>query len=177
MVVAGSNVTATYNDGAGTLTIAASGGGGSSMTVKRDTVTSGNLTMATSGAWIAVSGGPTLAIPAAAGDYLEFEIVSYLGSFSVNFVDLAVTAGGSLVRFMSSGTATPATEGAPSFYGDQSFDRSTPVFEFVAQAGDISGGNVTVCFATKGSGGGTIYANTDYPFRWRAINYGAVSVS
>jgi hypothetical protein len=147
------------------------------LTVKRSTVTTGNVTLATAGAWTAVAGGPTIAIPAVAGDYVEFEIVSYLGSFGVNFADLAVMVGGAPVRYMSSGTATPASEGAPAFYGDNSFDRASPLFEFVVEVGDLSGGNVTVGFMTIGSGGGTIYASADYPFKWRAMNHGAVTVT
>ncbi len=155
----------------------AGSGGGSTMVVKRATVTSGNLTLASTTPWVAVPSGPSLALPAVAGDYVEFQIVSMLGNFSTNFVDLAVTAGGSLVRYLSSGTSTPAVEGAPAFYGDGAFDRYGPVFEFVVAAGDLAGGNVTVVFATQGSGGGTIYASTAYPLRWRAINYGPATVS
>ena len=147
------------------------------LVVKRATIDTGNLTLSAAGAWAAVTGGPSLALPAAAGDYVEFQIVSGLANINVNFVDLAVTVGGSLVRFHSTGGATAAPEGSPSFYGDGSFDRWGPTFEFVAEAGDISGGNVTVVFATKGAGGGLLYADTNYPLRWRAINHGPATVS
>lgn len=155
----------------------APGGGGSALVVRRATVTSGNVTLAVSVPWAAVAGGPSMVLPAVAGDYVEFALASMLGNFGVNFLDLAVLAGGSLVRFLSSGTATAATEGAPAFYGDQAFDRVSPLFEFEVEAGDLDGGNVTVVFATKGSGGGTIYANADYPLRWRALNHGPVDVA
>ncbi len=153
------------------------GGGGSTLVVRRATVTSGNLTMASSGAWIAVAGGPSLVLPAAVGDYVQFDFPSLLGSFSTNFIDMAVLVGGTIVRCLSSGTATPATEGAPGFYGDQSFDRTPPVFEFEVESGDRSGGNVTVQLITKGSGGGSIFASADYPLRWRAMNYGPADVA
>lgn len=156
---------------------AAPGGGGSPAVVRRGKVTSGNLTLAGSGPWVAVAGGPQLALPAAVGDYVEFALTSMLGNFTVNFLDLAVVVGGALVRFLSTDTATPASEGAPPFYSDQTFDRYGPIFEFEVEAGDLSGGNVTVVFATSGSGGGTIYASADYPLRWRAINHGPCDVA
>jgi hypothetical protein len=158
-----------------TAVAAGGGGGGSTLVVRRGSITSGNLTLASSGAWAAVSGGPSFVLPAAVGDYVEFSLVSALFNLNVNFLELAVSSGGSLVRYLGTGGATPATEGAPPFYGDQSFERAGPVFEFVVEAGDLSGGNVTVVFATQGSGGGTIYASTDYPLKWRAMNHGSVS--
>jgi hypothetical protein len=179
MVVAGANVTATYNDGAGTLTIAAAGGGGgSSMAVVRSKVTSGNITPGASVPWIALAGGPTLVLAAAEGDYVEFAVVGGMWDPGASFLDLAVMVGGSAVRYLSSDTATPAIEGAPSFYADpQTYHNFGPCFEFEVGAGDLSGGNVTVGFMTRGDGGGTLFASDNYPFRWRAINHGAVSVS
>jgi hypothetical protein len=162
-------------DGRVTALEDAPAGGGSALVVRRGKVTSGNLTFPVAGAWVAVPGSPELVVPAAVGDYVEFSLPSMLGNFSVNFGDLAVRVGGALVRYLSTGTNTPATEGAPAFYGDQGFDRTSPVFEFVVEAGDLEGGNVTVVFATQGSGGGTVYASTDYPLKWRALNYGPVS--
>jgi hypothetical protein len=164
-------------DGRVTALEEAPGGGGSALVVRRGTVTSGNLTLAAAGGWVAVAGGPQLVLPAAVGDYVEFALTSMLGSFSTNFADLAVLSGASLVRYLSTGGASPASEGAPAFYGDQTFDRVSPVFEFEVEAGDLSGGTVTVVFATQGAGGGTIYASTDYPLRWRALNHGPCDVA
>jgi hypothetical protein len=154
------------------------GVGGSSLVVKRAVVSSGNITpQNTAGAWAALTGGPTLAIPAAVGDYISIEILALLMTKdSATFYDLAVLNGASLVRFGSSGTGTPATEGDGSLYHDTAFPRTGTVFDFVAESGDINGGNVTACFAVKSAGAGTFHAGF-YPFRWRVLNHGAATVS
>lgn len=155
---------------------AGGGGGGAALTVVRATVVSGDVTpQASVGAWAAVTGGPTLVLPAAVGDYVSFEICSMLRDTATGFLDLAVTAGGSLVRFLSTGGASGAVEGAAAFYNDTSFAAYGGVFEFVVGSGDLAGGNVTVCFATKGNADGVLYASPEYPLRWRAINYGPLS--
>jgi hypothetical protein len=179
MVVAGSNVTATYNDGAGTLTIAASGGGGGSTVVKRGYVTSGDITLPnTASAWQALTGGPTVVIPAAVGDYVEFNVMGMRALGASSFLDPAVIVSGSPVRYSSTGGGTPALEGNPETYPNPGeFLGMSTIFEFVAQAGDISGGNITLGFGVKANGTGTLYASASYPLRLRAINYGAVSVS
>ena len=156
----------------------APGGGGSTLVVKRATVTAGNITPGASTPWVALSGGPTLALPAAIGDYVEFSLLSAMWDPGASFLDLAVIVGGSAVRYLSSGTSTPAIEGAPPFYADpQTYHNYGPTFEFEVESGDLSGGNVTVGFMTRGDGGGTLFASTDYPLRWRALNYGPADVS
>lgn len=159
---------------------AAGGGGGSTLVVKRGIVTSGNLTPQNTGsAWQALSGGPTLVIPAAVGDYIAADIMGMLVTPNAStFLDLAVVgAGAALVRFASSGTGTAAVEGDPAFYPDASFRGHGQVFDFVAQAGDIDGGNVTICIAVNSAGVGTVFASTAFPLRWRVLNHGAATVS
>ena len=78
------------------------------------------------------------------------------------------------MRFLSSGGSTPAVEGAAAFYQDTTYLPYGVSFEFEVEAGDLSGGNVTVVFATKGDGGGALFAQA-YPLAWRAINYGPTS--
>lgn len=177
----GTNTTQLASTAYVTAAVAAGGGGGgSSIVVKRAQVTSaGNITPQSSpGAWAQFTGAPTLAIPAVVGNYVEFEILGMLWTPLSAFIDLAVIVGGSLVRFMATDTSTPGVEGAPAFYPQPStFRHYGPVFDFVVASGDLSGGNVTVGFATKGNGTGTLYASTDYPLRWRAVNYGSVSVT
>lgn len=159
-------------------TAVAGGGGGSTLVVKRAVVSSGNITpQNTAGSWAALTGGPTLVIPAAVGDYIAVEIMSVLMTKdNATFYDLAVLAGASLVRFGSSGTGTPAAEGDGSFYPDTAFPRSGTVFDFVAVSGDIDGGNVTACWAVKSGGAGVLHAGF-YPLRWRVLNHGAATVS
>lgn len=175
---AGNNTTRLATTAFVTTAVAGGGGGGAAMVVKRAIVSSGNITpQNTSGTWAALTGGPTLTIAAAVGDYISLEIMGVLMTTSSStFYDLAVLAGASLVRFGSSGTGTPATEGDPAFYPDATFPRSGTVFDFVAEAGDIDAGDVTVCWAVKSGGFGALHAGF-YPLRWRIINHGAVTVS
>lgn len=146
--------------------------------VKRAIVSSGNITpQNTAGAWAALTGGPTLALAAAVGDYLSVEIMGLLMTKdNATFWDLGIVVGGSVVRFGSSGTGTPATEGDPAFYPDTAYPRAGTVMDFVAASGDISGGTVTACFAVKSGGAGQLHAGF-YPLRWRIVNHGAVTVS
>lgn len=156
-----------------------SGGGGSAITVVRRKVTSGDIVpQNNSGSWAALTGGPSLSIAAAVGDYVEFEIVDGMYDPQGTFMDLAVQAGGVLVRYMGSDTSTPLAEGAPAFYGlPGTFRGYGPTFEFVVTSGDIDTGAVKVVFAVNSNATGKLYASTNYPLKWRAINYGAVSVS
>lgn len=159
------------------------GGGGSGIVVNRERVavsgSGGLLTLNNSpSTWVQLTSSPTISIPAVAGDYLEFEILQMLFQPGANFLDLAVVVSAAAARYMVSDTNSPGAEGNPSFYPQPGTYRTYgPTFEFVAQAGDISGGNVTVAFWTKGAGTGTLYAHTDYPLKWRAVNYGAITVA
>lgn len=174
----GTNTTQLATTAFVTTAVGGGGGGGSALVVKRAVVSSGNITpQDTGGTWQQLTGGPTLVIPAAVDDYLSVELMAVLMTLSTaTFYDLAVLNGASLVRFGSSGTGTPASEGDGSLYPDASFPRSGTVFDFVAGAGDINGGNVTICFATKSGGAGVLHAGF-YPLRWRIMNHGAATVS
>lgn len=157
---------------------APSGGGGSAITVKRAIITSGNITpQNTSSAWQALTGGPTLTLAAAVGDYISIEVMAVLFTKdNATFWDLAVLNGASLVRFGSNGTGTPATEGDGAFYPDTAYPRSGTIFDFVAVSGDINGGNITACWGVKSAGAGQLHAGF-YPLRWRIVNYGAITVT
>lgn len=174
MVVAGSNVTATYDDGSGTLTIAASGGGGGAApTFSRGHVVSGNVAIGADASWTPVT-GLTIAIAAAEGDNVSLELACLISHTDSSFYELAVLVGGSPVRYASTGTSSPAggNEGDPSMYplaGGALHPLSTWM-DFEVEAGDLSGGNVTFALMHLGSGGGQVYASSAFPFRWRARN-------
>jgi hypothetical protein len=148
------------------------------MTVVRSVVTSGNITPQSSpSAWAQLTGGPTIAINAAVGDYVELSIGGLMFQPNGSVLELAVLNSG-LVRYGSTGGASPSLEGDPAFYLQPSTFRTVgATLDFVAEASDISNGQVTFCFATSGNGTGVLYASSDYPLRWRAINHGPVSVS
>jgi hypothetical protein len=157
------------------------GGGGTTMQVRRAIVTSGSLTAQnTSGGWAVLTGGPTLTIPAVAGDYISAEIMGVLiQPNSGTFYELAVI-NGTPVRYGSTGTSTPAVEGDPALYPDAAFQgRGGPVLDFVAQAGDINAGNITIGIAVNStaSGSRTLYASAAFPLRWRVINHGQADMA
>lgn len=92
------------------------------------------------------------------------------------FDNLDVTAQ-MIARRSSTGTSsgTAAGEGDPALYAAPgTYRTSGALFSFVAGANDLDTGNVRFTILSKGAGGQKIFASTNYPFRWRAINYGAV---
>lgn len=175
MVVAGTNVTATYNDGAGTLTIAASGGGGggTAPTFARGVIDNGDVTPGVTAAWTPMV-GMAFPIAAVSGDNVEININGLINQTATAFFDLAVIVGGSIVRYASTGTSSPtaASEGDPSIYPINGASlRPLDGFMSLAVApGDLSGGNVTFALAYKGDAAGKVFASTNYPLRWRARN-------
>jgi len=175
MLVAGANATVSYDDNAGTVTISASGGGGGGAvaTFARNRISSGSFTT-TSDASFTVVPGLTMSIAAVAGDNvtLSVECLLDMTSSATEFFDAVVLVGGSAVRYSSTGTNTPATEGDPSLYPNNNvrFFRTTFQWNLAVAGGDLSGGNVTFAFAHKGAGAAIILANANYPFRWTIRN-------
>lgn len=157
------------------------GGSGGRVTIRRAYITSGNVTLAdTSGAW-AVVPGFELQLPAAIGDSVELQ-AAFMYQPNASFLDFVVVTGvgPTLARYASTGGGTPAVEGDPELYNTPgTYRTSSGPFSFAVQAGDLDSGNVRFAIATMRSGGtgGVLYAGTaaGYPFRWRAINFGAVS--
>lgn len=154
------------------------GGAGFTLAGVQAIISSGDITpQNTAGAWAPLTGGPTLVIAAAVGDYLSVEVMGLIMTKDAGtFYDLAVLNVATLARFGSSGTSTPTTEGDPSLNHDTAFPRTGTIFSFLAEAADIDAGNVTLCIATKSGGAGSFRADF-YPFRWRVLNYGAATIT
>jgi hypothetical protein len=148
--------------------------GGASIVTTHGYVTSGNITpQNTAGSWAALTGGPTFAIAAAVDDEIEFEWASLMERNLSTFYDACVLVSGSPVRYASSGTGTAAVEGDPGYYPDvPSYIGHAGPFAFTAESGDISGGNITIGFATKSGGSGQLFASASFPLRYRLVNYG-----
>jgi hypothetical protein len=143
----------------------------------RGKVTTGNITVTNVGSTWTQAGALAFAIPAVVGDYVLFQpSFMYLPASSTS-LDIAVKVGASFVRFASTDTAAAAVEGDPTMYFDPGTYRTMGggVMDVVAEAGDLSGGNITFAVVYKGTGTtATIYASSDLPFRWRAINFGPI---
>ncbi len=155
--------------------------GGSGATVTSGYVVTGDVTLPNVGStWTAVTGLTGFTIPAVAGDRITFQ-PSFLADLAgANFLDVAVVgAASAFVRVASNGAtgtpATPAVEGDPTAYREANNElvRGLGPFTFVAGAADIVGGNVSFSVIHKGTGTtSTVYASTNYPFRWTARNDG-----
>jgi hypothetical protein len=160
-----------YND----LINTPGGGGGTAATFARAYITSGDFANTVDAVWTPVS-GLTISIAAVVGDNVEalYGCLLDLGISANNFYDPCVIVGGSIVRFASTGTGTSAgaNEGDPAIYPNAGsrFRGADVSFNFTATSGDISGGNITFGMAHIGPGGGKVFANTNYPFRWTVRN-------
>lgn len=155
---------------------ATGGGGGSAPYVRKAYITTGNVTPPnTAGAWAALAGFE-LQIPAVVGDYVEIQAEFLCELKASTFYDYAVIVGATIVRYGATGTGTPGIEGFPGFYPDTAAFRGTPgPVGFTVTAPDLDGANVRWIIASAStSGTGTLFAGANFPFFWRAINYGVV---
>jgi|GEM_PF-1652511 len=142
-------------------------------------ITSGDVSLTnTSNAW-QVLAGFELDIPAAVGEWVELA-TSFMWAPSSNaaFLDFGVIVGSTVVRYLSSGTGTPAVEGDPALYIFPSSYRTSGIggSGFTVTSGDLDGGNVRFVLNYKTtSAAGIVHASTNWPFRWRAVNMRTVS--
>jgi hypothetical protein len=140
--------------------------------IRRARVTTGDTTLPNTGiSWAAVSGFE-LAIPAVVGDDVELDFSAMRNANANALLDMAVIVGTTLVRFLASGSGTPAAEGDPAWYTQATFIGHAGPRGFAVTSGDLDGGNVRFVLACKSNGTGTVYSSTSYPFYWRAINRG-----
>jgi hypothetical protein len=149
----------------------------SSVVVTRGAITAGDFTTTNVGSTWTQATGLTFSVPAAVGDYVEFRPSFMIDPAGTSFFDVAVKVSGSFVRYASSGSGTPATEGDPGIYGDASYvGAGGGAMDLVVESGDLDAGNVVFALVYKGTGTSSIvYASTNYPLRWRAFNFGAVT--
>jgi hypothetical protein len=137
-------------------------------------VTAGNFTSTNVGStWTQATNFVTTGITASVGDYVVFLPTIMIDPTGATSIDVAVKVGAAFVRYASSGTGTAATDGDPGLYSDGSFLQSGVIFDFVVTADDLSSGTLTFAMVYKGTGTTTVmYASSDYPWRWRCINFG-----
>lgn len=140
----------------------------------RGRVTSGDITLPNVGStWTQVS-GLTFSLPAAVGDYVWFQPTLMMNPPGATFLDVAVKVSTNFVRFASSDAGAPSTDGDPGMYKDAAYILAGGgVMEFVVESGDLDGSNVVFAIVHKGTGSTSIlHASTNYPLRWRAVNFG-----
>lgn len=153
--------------------VAAGGGGGTAATFARGYVTSGDVTPGLTAAWTPVS-GLAFSLAAVAGDEVEFTMNGLLSQTATAFFDLAVLVSGSIVRYASTGTASPtaAGEGDGAIYplNASTLRPLSAYFSLAVASGDLTGGTVTFALIYKGDALGKVYASANYPLRWRIRN-------
>ena len=157
----------------GPVTPASGGGGGSVVTTASAYVTTGNINLQnTGGAWQPVLEADhvtplELSIPAAVGARAAIDYNAM--RTGTNVVDIGVMVGSVIVRFMATGTSSPAVDGDLGWYtSGGSFALHGGRRSFVVTPGDLDGGRVRFAMVTVGNGSGTIEAAPTDTFYWEA---------
>lgn len=175
-LIQGSNITLTSADNAGAnrvdVTIAAATP--LPPIVRSAYITSGDVSLSNSiGAW-QVLPGFELQLPAAVGEWVELATsFMWAPSSSSAFLDFGVIVGSTVVRYLSSGTSTPAVEGDPALYIFPSSYRTSGIggSGFTVTSGDLDSGNIRFVLNYKTTAAaGIVHASTNWPFRWRGVN-------
>lgn len=152
------------------------GGGGASFEIVDARITSGDVVMPnTSGAWAKPGDANGLPVDfrltltsVQVGDWVEIGIRGMRNDVTSAQVDIGVQVGTSIVRYMSTGTNTPAFEGDTSWYPNNTFRTQSAPAGFVVTSGDLDGTQIRFVLANKSAGSGTLYASSSYPFWWVA---------
>lgn len=155
------------------------GPAGASATIRTADVrlTPGDVALASTSTWTVVtSSGTQLAasITAAVGDRIQAS-PSFMRTGSGCFLDLTILdSAGAISRYFGTDSATPLSEGHPSYYPQASSFPGVPgTMQIVVGAGEVDGtGKATIALAYKGSGGETIYADSTYPWYMLLTNLG-----
>lgn len=155
----------------------AAGGGGASFEIVEARIITGDFTPPnTLGAWAKPGDALGLAntfrltlTSCQVGDWVEIGLRGMRNDTTSAQYDFGVQVGSSIVRYLSSGTATPSVEGDPAMYPNTGFrpHASVPA-GFVVTPGDLDGSQIRFVLANKSAGAGTFYASTNYPFWWVA---------
>lgn len=141
--------------------------------------TDGNIQLSTgTNTWNPLTGSPTIALPAAVGDYVDLSYTAIRQTNTNIFLDIGVVVSNAIVRYLSTGSSTPPGEGDPAMYHTNLPANGGPR-GFVVVSGDLSGGNVTFTWAIRNTSGASslLLASTDNPMYMRAMNYGPATTS
>ena len=134
--------------------------------------TAGSYTL-NSTTWANVDTGLDYVVPAQVGDVLLVQVSGLWGGEAVNgYLDAATIVGGSPVNHVG-GTGGATERGVAGWEGEAS--AVTPIgggIQYVVQAGDISGGNVTLRlrYRTSAAANRTLFGTGDIPLVWSVVN-------
>lgn len=135
-------------------------------------ITAGNVTVAAQAVWATT--GLTWTVPASPGQILTVAaspLIEWAAPAS-DYFDVCAYTGAGIVWRASSGTAAATTsdKGDVTFYPNPNQYRcaGSPAVLTVTAA-MIVAGNVQFGVYSRGAGGATVYASTDYPLRWWAL--------
>lgn len=112
-----------------------------------------------------------LVVPAAVGHWIEVSINAIRDPGTGTHFDVGVIVGGSIVRFLATGGNTPAADGDTGWY-PQDLVHVSGVRGFSVEAGDLSGGTVTLALVVNANGTGKLFAVPGDTFYWQAVNLG-----
>ncbi len=143
----------------------------------RQVTTSGNIQLNVgTNTWGVLTGAPTLAIAAAAGDLIELNAQAIRQANANIFLDFCVIVAAAPARYMATLTGTPAGEGNPALY-HTNLPAAGGVWKWLAEAGDISGGDITIGIAIRNTSGASslLLADTNLPLQLALENRGAPS--
>lgn len=167
----GAGVAATGTGATKTITIGGGGGGVDATNVDYSTLAS-NATI-NSSSWMAVNTATDLVLAAVAGDLIEVEIAERTGTESVQmYQDMYSIVSASPVNSIGlTGAAPSGTSGVGviPWVADSGLCRIYGSVFYVVQSGDLSGGNITIRWYARHSGGNkTIEGGS----RISAVNWG-----
>lgn len=148
--------------------------GDSGASLARAKRVAGNITL-NSTSWAAV-GVPNLTLPAVVGDRIAMSASGLIASEAVElYFDAASIVAAAPVNYVSSEAAAPAALGIQGFFCPSGVNTTIGnVTTFVVQAGDLSGGNVTMELRYKSASAAnrTFNASASQPFVWQIMNFG-----
>lgn len=134
--------------------------------------TSGNITL-NSTTWANVDTGLDIAVAAQAGDVLMVPLSATFGTENVYaYLDAATIVSGSPVNYVS-GQGGATDDGVSGWWGGANqYSAVGTAIQYVVQAGDISGGVVTLRlrYRTETAANKTLYASADNPLQWSVVN-------
>jgi len=152
--------------------------------IRQEWITSGSFTCPNNGGsiWsiLRLADNATVAeidMPAVVGQWVEISISATRTPSDA--IDVGVVVGSTIVRYLATGTGSPAHDGDMGWYtgsgaGSSFFSRGG-VRGFTTTSGDLDGGNVRFCLISSGSGTSQILATVGDPYYWQVTNLGVVS--